>query len=64
MIPEEGIVTDAAHSEKNRVTEYQGRRRIEKSSGSNPPKPAMSKRYSEDLSMSYLNLIGYWTGHP
>lgn len=25
MIPEEGIVTDAAHSEKNRVTEYQGR---------------------------------------
>jgi len=25
---------------------------------------SMSKRYSEDLSMSYLNLIGYWTGHP
>jgi len=24
----------------------------------------MSKRYSEDLSMSHLNLIGYWTGHP
>jgi len=24
----------------------------------------MSKRYSADLSMSHLNLIGYWTGHP
>lgn len=32
--------------------------------GSVPAMGSMSKRYSEDLSMSYLNLIGYWTGHP
>jgi len=32
--------------------------------GSNPVLTAMSKGYSADLSMSHLNLIGYWTGHP
>jgi len=32
--------------------------------GSNPVLTTMSKRYSTDLPMSHLNLVGYWTGHP
>jgi len=36
----------------------------DQATGAVPVLITMSKRYSADLSMSHLNLIGYWTGHP